>query len=1237
MAWILLWLVGSKAIRTSRPAIKGESEDRTSRTSRGASAARLAWLVLALVAVRVDAQPPSLEFASAPPTAAVEGERYTYLMEAVVRGGGNDDDDEDDDDGGPIRYAAPVLPAWLSFDGARTISGIPGPTDAGAHSVTLTASRGALSAMQTFAIQVANANGAPLVATAIEPDPQDAVVGSPYAFAVARFFTDPDGDPLRFSAAGLPASLRLDGATGQIAGTPRDPDADGSPFTVTVTASDGELAASDAFVLRITRANRPPELERPIDSQTATAGSPYRLAAGDFFDDPDGDPLAFSASGLPASLAIDRATGTIAGTPSDADIAASPFAVTVTAADGTGAASGSFTLRVIRPDRPPVVEREIAPDPQTATEGSPYSFDASPFFSDPDGDALSFSAAGLPPSLAIDRTTGTIAGTPDNDDASSGPITTYTVTVTAANEGGSAADAFVLRVEGRNDPPTIPTPPPRLRTDEDTPLEITPARLNARDPDPADELEVILSPPAPDAPFRLAGNGTRVVPADDFHGTLTVEARVTDGTAESNTVVVTIDVTPVNDAPRGGPVPKQTATENLPFELELAPLFEDPEDEPLSFRAETLPPGLALDPVTGRLAGVPPLGVEARDYRIALEVSDGRAALRSPFTIAVIGADRADLAVEAAVTPNPAPLGTPATLTFTVRNAAPTVDVGNVDLAVELAADAPVAFEPPSAAGCRLDSSANPARLDCRLGPLAGGASATVTLPATGTRAGDVAARAEVAIADPVPIDQNEDNDAARVTLQLAERIASGAAQKIDAADVRATAVGDVDGDGDEDVVVAGGGGVGVHLAVPDPAHEAKSVLAAMPIAIGPAQPANAVALADVDGDGDLDVAVAHAAGTADALWLNGGDLTFTAVPLGGEAVESRAVAVGDIDGDGAADAVIAGAGGVAVYRNTGAGSFAVHATLDASDARAIVLADFAGDALPEIVVARGDGDAALYANAGGAYKSAARLPTGAATSLAVADLDANGRPDLVLGRDSSDPTATLGNAVLLNQGGAVPTFFPAAELGAAATLAVLAVDVDLDGDLDIVAINASGGHQVYANNGASSAVFLLAAEQFVAPGARAAAIGRVSVDDRPDVIVAGTGGIEVFLNDGRGALGRGDEHPPTVTLLGDARMTLTVGEAYQDPGAVATDEVDGDLSAAIVVDNPVDTAVVGEYSVTYVATDSSGNTSAPAKRTVEVRARSDAGGGGGGGAGVAGVLALAAAAGIWRWRRQLK
>ncbi len=76
----------------------------------------------------------------------------------------------------------------------------------------------------------------------------------------------------------------------------------------------------------------------------------------------------------------------------------------------------------------------------------------------------------------------------------------------------------------------------------------------------------------------------------------------------------------------------------------------------------------------------------------------------------------------------------------------------------------------------------------------------------------------------------------------------------------------------------------------------------------------------------------------------------------------------------------------------------------------------------------------------------------------------------------------------------------------------------------------------------------------------------------------------------------------PVVTLTGAAAMELTVGSVFTDPGATATDNVDGDVTAKIVETGSVDTATVGSYPLTYSATDAAGNTGS-ASRLVTVLA----------------------------------
>ena len=79
------------------------------------------------------------------------------------------------------------------------------------------------------------------------------------------------------------------------------------------------------------------------------------------------------------------------------------------------------------------------------------------------------------------------------------------------------------------------------------------------------------------------------------------------------------------------------------------------------------------------------------------------------------------------------------------------------------------------------------------------------------------------------------------------------------------------------------------------------------------------------------------------------------------------------------------------------------------------------------------------------------------------------------------------------------------------------------------------------------------------------------------------------------------DTHKPTITLLGDANATLTVGEVYTDAGATAWDDVDGNLTNTIHVVSDVNSSREGNYTVTYTVSDAAGNAADPVIRAVHV------------------------------------
>ena len=77
------------------------------------------------------------------------------------------------------------------------------------------------------------------------------------------------------------------------------------------------------------------------------------------------------------------------------------------------------------------------------------------------------------------------------------------------------------------------------------------------------------------------------------------------------------------------------------------------------------------------------------------------------------------------------------------------------------------------------------------------------------------------------------------------------------------------------------------------------------------------------------------------------------------------------------------------------------------------------------------------------------------------------------------------------------------------------------------------------------------------------------------------------------------DTTPPVITLIGDANITHPIGLIYSDSGATWTDAVDGQGIAQ--TEGQVDITEPGIYSITYHASDKSGNFALSTSRTVEV------------------------------------
>ena len=506
--------------------------------------------------------------------------------------------------GDPFSYGATDLPAGLSIDSADgLISGT--PTQAGVFTANVTATNLIGTGSLPVTISVLPDNGLPPVVTApviTGPANASGEVGQAVSVQVGA-----TGNPAAYSATGLPGGLSINASTGLISGTPTE--AGISVAAVTATNLLGSGTAPITITIVGSGSGTPvtvPEITSPIAASGEVGQAlSYQVGA-------TGDPMSYGATGLPAGLSINVATGLISGVPISAGVTTA--VLTATNAQGSGSAPVTVTVAPngsMAPTAPPMIS---SPAAASSEVGQAFSYQIAAT-----GNPISYGAMGLPAGLSINDFTGLISGTPSQAGS-------FTADVTATNGLGTGSAALTLTIvaggSGASQTPTV----------------ISPATASGR---VGEFLSYQIAATGSPTSYAAAGlpaglkidTGTGLISGTPAEAGMFTAGVMADNAQGTGTASVTFSIAAAQSS--AAPVITSSTSPDPGFVGVSYSYQITASGNPTSYDARGLPPGLSIDPNAGLVAGTP---TRAGTFQATISATNagGTSAVAVSFTISPI-------------------------------------------------------------------------------------------------------------------------------------------------------------------------------------------------------------------------------------------------------------------------------------------------------------------------------------------------------------------------------------------------------------------------------------------------------------------------------------------------------------------------------------------------------------------------------------------------------------------------